>query len=112
MRFQLTFRMFLGLLIISYAIAYSRAVLSIQEHEITNAMIAEIESKDELSQVLGADVRVENVSSLLFKRGSQGGVYIASAHVCGAKTCKFVRARSEPLVDGKMKIRFVRFEKQ
>lgn len=111
MKFQTAFRIFIVLLLGVYVIGYARALSAIQQHDIAKAILLEVNTKDLFAELLGDGIRVTNISSLVFKRGSQGGVFIVGAEICGAKKCEWVRARTEPLTTSDIKLRFVRFEK-
>ena len=112
MKFKTAFRVFIGLLISIYCFVYARALSAMQEHAIAKVLLLEMNTRDLFAQKLGDEIRIANISSLVFKRGSQGGVFLVGAEACGSKKCEFIRARTEPLINEDLKLRIVRFEKQ
>lgn len=102
--FKLTLLSLLGL----FLVFYCQALFSIRTHPMVDLVLKLARENPEIVSAVGNNIERTGFPSLVVRQGGSGKVYLMRLKVCGTLGCRVIRARSKPVANGQIELKFVK----
>ena len=102
--FKLTLLSLLGL----FLVLYCQALFSIRTHPMVDLVLKLARENPEIVSAVGNNIQRTGFPSLVVRQGGSGKVYLMRLKVCGTLGCRVMRARSKPVANGQIELKFVK----